>query len=135
MKLTVIRTDFGPKKPTFGLLDIDGQFLCHTLEDEDMKLEIYPTRKVYGETAIPRGVYQVVLDFSHRFKVTMPHVLGVAGFDGIRIHPGNTAADTHGCILVGKARTANGLARSREAYDALMAILNVMPSQITLEVK
>lgn len=132
MKLTLIRTDL-LKGKTFGLLDIDGEFFCHTLEDEDRRLETNPTGKVYGETAIPRGSRVVVLDFSHRFKQTMPHVLGVPQFDGIRIHPGNTAEDTHGCILVGKARTADGLSRSREAYEALMDRLTGAKN-ITLEV-
>ncbi len=133
MKLTLIRTDRLPDK-TFGLLDIDGVFECFTLEDADLRLESNPTAKVYGETAIPRGKYVVVIDFSHRFKQLMPHVLGVPLFDGIRIHPGNTAADTHGCILVGTSRTAEGLAASKMAYSKLMKKLTATKEQITLEV-
>ncbi len=133
MKLTVVRTDRLPNK-TFGLLDIDGVFECFTLEDTDRKLESNPTAKVYGETAIPRGKYVVVIDFSHRFKQLMPHVLGVPLFDGIRIHPGNTAADTHGCILVGTSRTTEGLAASKMAYSKLMLKLSATKEPITLEV-
>ncbi len=133
VELTVIRTDLLPDK-TFGLLDINGEFFCHTLEDTDRKLESNPTGKVYGETAIPRGKYTVVLDFSHRFKKTLPHVLGVSLFDGIRIHPGNTAADTHGCILVGDSRNESGVAESRKAFERLMERLS-KASKITLEVK
>lgn len=119
-KLTVVRTDLMPTC-TLGLMDIDGHFECHTLEDTDRKLESNPTGKIYGETAIPRGKYVVVLDFSHRFKQTLPHVLGVPLFDGIRIHAGNTEADTHGCILVGTYRTkAKTIAGSRDAMVALM---------------
>lgn len=134
MKLTLIRTDLLPGK-TYGLLDLDGVFQCHVLEDEDRHLETNPTGKVYGETAIPRGTYPVVLDFSHRFKRTLPHVLGVPGFDGIRIHPGNTAADTHGCLLVGKHRVPAGITDSRVAFDALMVQLKAAKDKITLEVK
>ncbi len=135
MKLTVIRTDMLPNK-TFGLLDIDGEFFCHTLEDADRNLESNPTAKVYGETAIPRGKYVVVIDFSHRFKQLMPHVLGVPLFDGIRIHPGNTAADTHGCILVGVKRSpqGTGLVESKLAYNRLMKKLTDTKESITLEV-
>lgn len=132
MKLTVIRTDLLPGM-TRGLLDVDGEFFGHTLEDEDLQLELYPTRKKYGETAIPRGNFKMVLDFSARFKVTMPHVLGVPGFDGVRIHPGNTTADTHGCILIGMVKTDTGVGRSREAYERLMdKILGA--TELTLEV-
>ena len=45
------------------------------------------------------------------------------GFSGVRIHPGNTAADTDGCILVGLDRFPKSLGRSRAAFDALMAHL------------
>ncbi len=133
MKLTLVRTDL-LKTRTFGLLDIDGFFECYTLEDTDRKLESNPTGKVYGETAIPRGKYVVVIDFSHRFKIETPHVLGVPLFDGIRIHPGNTEADTHGCILVGQKRTATGLAASKVAYERLMKKLTACKEPITLEV-
>ncbi len=119
LKMTVIRTDL-LKQRTFGLMDIDGNFECFTLEDTDRRLEVDPTRKTYGETAIPRGTYPVIIDFSGRFKQEMPKVLGVPGFVGIRIHPGNTEADTHGCILVGRRRTATGLAESKVAYEQLM---------------
>jgi hypothetical protein len=123
---------------TYGLLDIDGEFFGHTLEDEDRKLEVNPTGKIYGETAIPRGMYPVVLDFSARFKRTLPHVLGVTGFEGIRIHSGNTSADTHGCILVGDVRTASGIAQSAIAMARLMDKLmgsHLKKELITLEVK
>lgn len=139
MKLTLIRTDMLPGK-TFGLLDIDGEFHSHVLEDEDRKLETNPTGKVYGETCIPRGTYIVVLDFSMRFKRVLPHVLGVPGFDGIRFHAGNRAAETHGCPLVGDTRDANGIkpGTSRPAMARLMEKLMVPHLKrevITLEVK
>lgn len=125
MKLTVIRTDLLPDR-TLGLLDIDGVFFCYTLEDTDRQLEVDIMRKQYGETAIPRGTYPMVLDFSARFKRVLPHVLGVAGFDGIRIHAGNTPVDTHGCVLVGDTRLpGNTLGNSRPAMDRLMKRLSL----------
>lgn len=102
---------------TFGELLIDGQHFCWTLEDEVREIPDTPVDqwKIPGETAIPRGRYHVVMDMSARFGKVMPHVLNVPGFDGIRIHAGNTNQDTSGCILLGKERSPNGLLRSREA--------------------
>ena len=137
MLVTVIRTDFGPGKPTFGLLDVDGQFVCHTLEDEDRNLETNKAGKLYGQTAIPRGKYVLVLDFSHRFKRVLPHALGVPGFEAIRIHSGNTVEDTHGCVLVGMGRAKSGITpgSSGPALVRLMTILTGTKDKITLEVK
>ena len=132
--LVVVRDDTPDAPVTLGKLYLNKVFFCHTLEDKDRKLEDNKTGKVYGETAIPRGKYKVVIDFSHRFKQEMPHVLGVPSFDGIRIHPGNTAADTHGCVLVGDVLLGGWkIGQSRTAYNRLMALL--LPSDdITLEV-
>lgn len=93
-----------PKRAyTLGRLYIDEKFECDTLEDAVREVEGQPVAKwkIRGETAIPRGTYIVIVDYSNRFKKDLPHVLGVPGFEGIRIHSGNTAADTEGCILVG----------------------------------
>ncbi len=79
-----------------GDLFVDGVFFCHTLEDEKRADGL----KVYGETAIPSGIYNVKLTMSNRFKRLMPLLLDVEGFSGVRIHGGNTSKDTHGCPLV-----------------------------------
>lgn len=108
---------------TFGKLYVDGSYECETLEDQDRKLEDGGV-KVYGETCIPRGKYLVVIDYSQRFKVDLPRLLNVPGFEGIRIHPGNTVTDTHGCILVGRVRTGGQIQNSRSAFNALFAKLD-----------
>lgn len=100
MKLHLHRYAFG-SAATLGDLFVDGAYFCKTLEDVDRKLEC-DGEKVHGQTAIPRGTYNVIIDWSPRFARELPHVLDVPGFEGIRIHPGNKSADTEGCILVGK---------------------------------
>ncbi len=117
---------------TPGRLFIDGEPLCFTCEDVIRELPGIPVEqwKIKGQTAIPEGRYQVVLAFSPHFNRTMPHVLGVPGFEGILIHYGNTAADTEGCILVGRTLTPTGVGESRIAFDALVPkLLAVIHSQ------
>lgn len=87
---------------TIGRLEIDGTYFCDTLEPtwRDLKRR----RKVPGRTAIPEGRYPVVITLSCRFGRWLPLLLHVPLFDGIRIHAGNTSADTAGCILLGENR-------------------------------
>lgn len=118
MNLMVIRDAFTPTT-TLGKLFIDGTYFCETLEDCDRKMED-GGKKVDGETAIPRGTFIVIIDYSNRFKRDMPHVLNVPGFVGIRIHSGNTHEDTEGCILVGKLRLNDkSIGYSRDAFGLL----------------
>ena len=103
---------------TLGALFIDDHWQCHTLEDI-----IRPVgEKVYGETAIPAGRYKLVLSMSNRFKRILPEVLAVPNFTGIRIHAGNTAKDTHGCLLLGQTRNveARSIGQSKLALAAFM---------------
>lgn len=60
-----------------------------------------PGKKIAGKTAIPEGRYAVAVTFSPRFKRWLPLLLHVPMFEGIRIHAGNSAEDTAGCILPG----------------------------------
>lgn len=99
---------------TVGRLFVDGAFECFTLEDV---VRLGP--KVPGRTAIPAGRYRVDLTFSPHFQRILPLVVDVPGFDGIRIHAGNTAADTEGCILVGQGRAMDSITSSRLALAAL----------------
>lgn len=117
MKLRLERIETNPAY-TIGKLYVDGAYQCWVLED--------PVRegpKVHGETAIPFGEYPVVLNRSQRFGKTLPLVCNVPGFEGIRIHPGNTVADTDGCLLVGTERAGGTVLNSRVAFNALMSRL------------
>jgi len=121
MQLRVERKWFTGKS-SMGQLLVDGTFECFTLEDCCRPGNIHAV-KIPGQTAIPVGRYKVIVDRSTRFKRDLPHLLEVPGFEGIRIHPGNTDRDTEGCILVGTGRTPDALVESRKAFDALMAKL------------
>src|SRR5215218_1194074 len=100
-------------KSTIGELSIDGTFECFTLEDR-----VRPV-KIKGETAIPAGTYEVAITFSNRFQRRLPELKEVPNFEGIRIHSGNKAEDTEGCILVGTSKKENFIENSRVAFTAL----------------
>lgn len=87
---------------TIGRLYVDGKYWCDTLEDRVRDLS--KEKKVPGETAIPAGTYDVVVNISPKFKRLLPRLLRVPHFEGILIHRGNTAGDSAGCILVGENR-------------------------------
>lgn len=87
-----------------GELFINGVWECHTLEDVCREKLGCPVGewKVPGKTAIPHGTYEITLEESPRFGPQTITVNDVPGFSKIRIHAGNTADDTEGCILVGE---------------------------------
>lgn len=109
MKLELKRIALRPTY-TIGRLYVDGQYWCDTLEDRVRDLS--KERKVPGETAIPPGTYDVVVNISPKFKRLLPRLLRVPHFDGILIHRGNTAADSAGCILVGENRAVGKVLNS-----------------------
>lgn len=116
MNLKLVRRTL-TEQSTIGTLSINGVFECFTLEDR-----VRPV-KIHGATAIPPGIYEIAITFSDRFQKPLPLLLNVPNFSGIRIHPGNTAADTEGCILVGTTERKNFIGNSRVAFKALFAKL------------
>lgn len=104
---------------TIGSLSADGAWCAWVCEDTVRP----PGQKVYGKTAIPYGSYRIDITMSARFRRPLPLLLNVPMFEGIRIHPGNTAADTEGCLLPGLQRWPKGVGESRKAFDALYAQL------------
>lgn len=106
---------------TVGRLYVDGKMFCNTLEDRvrDLNTE----EKVYGKTAIPAGRYRVIFNWSPKFGRNLPRLLNVPLFEGILIHPGNTAADSAGCILVGKNSAVGRLSESRNTSDRLNVLI------------
>ena len=128
MELLLARTT-RTEESTIGVLSINGVQQCYTLEDVDRHLSQIDTLsqiqrvKVHGKTAIPTGRYEVALTFSNRFQQMMPLLLNVPGFEGIRIHTGNKAADTEGCILLGETKGVNFIGQSKVAYTKFLAKL------------
>ena len=131
MKLTLTRKWFHPTC-TIGTLDIDGHAEAYTLEDVERDI------KIPGETCIPTGTYVLVIDWSNRFQRRLPHLLDVPGFEGIRIHPGNTDKDTSGCILPGLQKYEDSVGHSVIAFDHIFGQLLTAESLqdlITIEIK
>jgi hypothetical protein len=135
MKLKLTRDVFS-ESFTLGVLTSDGVHIGYTCEDPDRKMEVNGM-KIYGKTAIPRGAYKVGITFSHRFQKNLPQVFDVPGFEGIRIHGGNTAEDTLGCPLLGLQRTCDGVAKCKEVNDRLILMIEraeELGEPVTLEV-
>jgi hypothetical protein len=96
---------------TIGKLSIDGTMACYTLEDQIREVPGQPVEswKVYGQTAIPSGEYRVTLENSNKFGPDTLTINNVPGFEGIRMHAGNTDKDTYGCPLLGMQATDHSL--------------------------
>lgn len=124
------------KEYTIGRMEIDGNYVCDTLEPIWRNLA-GGARKLKGKTAIPEGRYALVVTLSPKFGKWLPLLLGVPYFSGIRIHSGNTAADTEGCILVGQNLKKGMVLNSRIALSRIMKILDSRkagePAFITIE--
>jgi len=116
MKITVDRL-WKKETYTIGKMAIDEKYFCNTLEDKVRDLT--KESKVFGRTAIPAGTYRVTMTYSPKFKRVMPLINGVPQFEAIRIHPGNKAEDTEGCILVGENTVIGGLTNSRKWSNEL----------------
>jgi len=115
MELTLTRIA-KRKDYTIGRLSLDGELFCDTLEPTWRDYE-HGAYKVKGRSAIPEGRYAVVISYSPKFRKWLPILLGGPEFNkrwqGIRIHAGNSAKDTQGCILVGENKQVGRVLDSR----------------------
>ena len=103
-------------------------YFCDTLEPTALELKTTVSKEAVLRSpkkaeclkpfAIPEGRYAVVITWSPKFKMWLPVLLGGPDFNhlfkGIRIHAGNTAKDTQGCILVGRNQIVGQLLESRK---------------------
>ena len=127
------------EKYTIGKLYIDGEYFADTLEDADRNLTSTMSKdeidkvKVYGKTAIPTGTYIVDMNtvspkfgkrsWAQPYGGKVPRLQNVPGYEGVLIHPGNTADDTLGCILVGRNKVKGQVVESQNTFHSLMNIL------------
>lgn len=136
------------KDYTIGKLYIDDVYFCDTLEDAVRDLNKNGKfdsgeKKVYGQTAIPYGTYEVTTNVvSSRFKNRIwakpyngkiPRLLNVQSFDGVLLHPGSSQLDTSGCILVGKNTIVGRLTDSQKTFHLLMQKIKNQKN-ITIEI-
>lgn len=128
MKIELVRIAF-KSTYTIGKLYVDDTYFCDVLEDVDRGLDSSMTeseilkKKVKGQTAIPTGHYVINITYSPKYKRMMPLLLDVKGFSGIRIHSGNTAKDTEGCLIVGKNKKVGMVLESRDTYQRLFEMM------------
>lgn len=102
---------------TLSRLNLGEKFICDVLEDEvrEVKGQSVDQWKVHGKTAIPAGTYEIVAQDSPRFGPDTLTLLNVPGFKYIRVHAGNSAEDTEGCLLPGIRMSETRVASSRAA--------------------
>ena len=120
LELALLRDRFTRETPvrpgvTTSVFTVGGKPFGYACEDQDrgldasMSLDEIVRLKVSGRTAIPAGRYRVKRTWSPKYQRLMPLLLDTKGYKGIRIHAGNDADDTEGCILPGKTRHATGV--------------------------
>lgn len=137
----LLKRIFRGDKYTIGHLYINGDYYCDVLEDVDRELsndmseEQIKKIKIYGKTAIPTGRYKIEVTYSPEFKRYLPILLNVKGFSGIRVHSGNTAEDTLGCLLVGFNKEKGKVLNSRVTSDKLTALLRNCEEEIHITIE
>ena len=129
-------------------------FLCDTIEDRDRGLDQSMTLaniervKVKHQTAIPTGVYDIVMDVVSGTFVKkplykefcggkVPRLKYVKGFSGILIHSGTDQDSSSGCIIVGENKVVGKVVNSWATYKRIYALLKRAynnSERITLEI-
>lgn len=141
MKLTLKRIALRPTY-TIGKLYIDDAYFCDSLEDtvrDTNKSGKFDNgeQKIKGKTAIPYGTYEIKWTYSPRFKKYTPQLMNVPSFEGIRVHAGNTSADTEGCLILGENKQVGKVLNSRATINKFYPIIKKACSngKVTIEIK
>lgn len=122
-ELTLTRRIFTETATTGEWTKPDGSRLCYVVEDKYRGQDLSGGRKVPGKTCIPCGRYRLLYTFSPKFKRNMWLVDGVPFFQGIRVHTGNDADASEGCLIVGRQLRVNGVGESVLALKDVEAYL------------
>ena len=141
MKLTLKRIALRPTY-TIGKLYIDDVYFCDTIEDTVRDINKNGKfdngeKKIHSKTAIPYGIYEIKWTYSPRFKKYTPQLMNVPSFEGIRIHAGNTSADTEGCLILGENKQVGKVLNSRATINKFYSIIKKACSKgkVTIEIK
>ena len=141
MKLTLKRIALRPTY-TIGKLYIDDVYFCDTIEDTVRDINKNGKfdngeKKVHSKTAIPYGIYEIKWTYSPRFKKYTPQLMNVPSFEGIRIHAGNTSADTEGCYILEENKKIRKVLNSRANINKFYTIIKEACSKgkVTIEIK
>lgn len=143
MEIELIRRHL-KKEYTIGKLFIDKAPFCDTLEDVVRDLSDYNhdgdfsdsgEGKIYGQTAIPAGRYQVIVSYSPKFGKRLPELLKVPGFQNIRIHNGADAKHTDGCILVGENKMRGKLINGPYYQTRLVQMIDEAEERVFITIK
>ena len=123
MELLLVRDHLykDPDGATISTLSVNGIAECLVCEDM-YRGDNMPKDKIPGRTAIPCGRYRVEKTFSPKYQREMYLVKDVPGFQGIRIHAGNDAGDSEGCLLPGRKRDPKNERRVIESVLAVKAL-------------
>lgn len=127
MDILLNRFNLTPRSVVSNLI-VNREEFCYCIEDT-VREELVDgdwtwnvANKVYGETAIPSGVYKIIVSFSERFQKDLPLLLDVPNFKGIRFHKGNKPENSGGCLLPGmkwRKKNPDWIGRSKKAFDPL----------------
>lgn len=98
---------------------IEEDFLCNIIEDKFRGNDL-AKKKVLGETCIPEGNYQIRMTYSPKYKKSLPQLLNVPYFEGIRIHSGNSAQDSEGCLIPGMNKEVGKVLESKKHTDVII---------------
>ena len=109
--MLVLVRDIRKGDAILGCLFLNGTFICYTLEN--------------AAKAIPEGVYNIENSKSPKFKRELPLIYNknLKASRGIRIHRGNTAKDSQGCVLVGMGRSTEKSSVNESALAETMVTM------------
>ena len=141
MKLTLKRIALR-QTYTIGKLYIDDVYFCDTIEDTVRDINKNGKfdngeKKIHSKTAITYGIYEIKWTYSPRFKKYTPQLMNVPSFEGIRIHAGNTSADTEGCLILGENKQVGKVLNSRATINKFYPIIKeaCYKGKVTIEIK